>query len=60
MKSVMTLFNSLGGVTTPGNDVPTMTTVMSVCSDWHQLITGRHFNRQLLRAAMLCEKILIL
>ena len=52
MKSVMALFNSLGGVTIPGNDVPALTTVMSVCSDWHQLITGRHFNQRLLRVAV--------
>ena len=56
LKSVMTLFKSLGGVTTPGNDVLALTTVMSVCSDWHRLIAGRHFNRRLLRTAILSEK----
>ena len=55
MKSMMTLFDSFGGVTTPGNDVPALTTVMSVCSDWHQRLIRARTRRQL-RTAIQSEK----
>ena len=54
-KAFLAMFLSLGGTSTPGNDVAALSTLLSVCRDWWWLIAGRNFNRRRLKTAIECK-----